>query len=49
MKNLVVQTRDQFGTQTLTVLRPELLCVPSDERVIPKPQVNDESDRGADR
>ena len=37
MRNLVVQTRDQFGTQTLRVIRSELLCVPSDERVIPKP------------
>ena len=44
MRDMVVQTRDQFGTQTLRVIISELLCVPSDERAIPKPQDNGEGD-----
>jgi hypothetical protein len=33
--NKVVEVRDQFGVQTLKVVRLELLCVPSDKKEIP--------------
>lgn len=33
--NKVVEVRDQFGVQTLKVVRTELLCVPSDKKEIP--------------
>ena len=35
--NLVVETRDQFGTETLRVKQPKLLCVPSDKKELPNP------------
>jgi hypothetical protein len=42
--NLVVETRDQFGTETLRVKQPKLLCVPSDKKELPNPPDDNHDD-----
>jgi hypothetical protein len=44
--NQSVETRDQFGTQSLRVIRPELVCVPSDKRELPQPPDDDNDGNG---
>src|SRR5712664_3629885 len=44
--NLVVETRDQFGTETLRVKQPKLLCVPSDKKELPNPPDDNHDNNG---
>ncbi len=44
--NLVVETRDQFGTETLRVKQPKLLCVPSDKKELPNPPDDNHENNG---
>jgi hypothetical protein len=39
-----VETRDQFGTETLRVKQPKLLCVPSDKKELPNPPDDNHDD-----